>query len=133
MGFLKNIIGHTKDLNRMANGVANVVALLDKYERVGDQEYLRMAAWAGRVAIQDVMESGTITMLPNYRINVPLYGIRQNLTVAEAYMMSIGRLMSIVGGLDDNIQQQVLGIVEGKEAFEEYDRLVPYEKKKLFL
>ena len=40
-----------------------------------DSEYLFMAAWVGRVGIQEVMESGTMTMLPNYTINVPLYGI----------------------------------------------------------
>ena len=75
MGFIKRLIGHTRDLNRMANGVANVVSLLDKYDQELDSEYLFMAAWVGRVGIQEVMESGTMTMLPNYTINVPLYGI----------------------------------------------------------
>lgn len=133
MGFFKKLIGHTRDLNRMANGVANVVSLLDKYDQWLDPEYLFMAAWVGRVSIQEIMESGTMTMLPNYTINVPLYGIRQNLSVAEAYMLSIGRLMKTIGNLDDDIQQRVLGIVEGKEAFKEYDRMIPEDKKKIFL
>ena len=133
MGFIKRLIGHTRDLNRMANGVANVVSLLDKYDQELDSEYLFMAAWVGRVGIQEVMESGTMTMLPNYTINVPLHGIRQNLSVAEAYMLSIGRLMKTVGNLDEDTRQQVLDIVEGKEAFKKYDRKIPDDKKRIFL
>lgn len=130
MGFLSNAFGQAKQLNKLANAVANITSVLDKFENDRDTSYLYISSWICKVGVKDVLERNQWS--PNHIVYVPINGHQTKMTMLEVYISTVTRLMNIVADCCDNeLQNKIDNILEGGAAFYEIDAQVPPEIKKL--
>jgi len=130
MEFFSNVFEQTKELNKITNGVANVTNLLNRYEDDNDLSFLYMSAWICRVAIIDVVESNNFPM--NYKLFVPFNGVQRQITLDEAYMLTITRLMSKANERGESISSITKDILDNGINFDKLNSQIPYEQKKIF-
>lgn len=130
MGILSTIFGGAKELTRIANGVANITNLLNQYEIDDDLTFLYMSAWICRITILDTVERNQFPM--SYKLYVPIHGHQQRITITEAYMLTLTRIMSKAYERSGRVQQYIQDIIDKGSAFYEIDKQIPYEQKQIF-
>lgn len=130
MGFFSKIFGGAKELTRIANGVANITNLLDQYEIDDDLAFLYMSAWICRISVLDIVERNQFPM--TYKLFVPLHGHQQRITIAEAYLLTLTRIMSKASERSSRVQQYVQDIIDKEDAFYQIDKQIPDEQKQIF-
>lgn len=130
MGFFSKIFGGAKELTRIANGVANITNLLDQYETDEDLSFLYMSAWICRISVLDIVERNQFPM--TYKLFVPLRGHQQRITIAEAYLLSLSRIMSKASERSSRVQQYIQDIIDKEDAFYQIDKQIPDGKKQIF-
>ena len=131
MGLFSKIINHTKELTKIANAVENVNDLLDKseIERFINEDWL-IVAWICRFGIIDKLDENNCPM--TYKLYVPLYGHHTQMTLHEAYQMSVGRLSAKSSGLEEYTKDAILEILDKGELFYIVDKQIPESKKMIF-
>ena len=131
MGLFSKIYNNAKELTRIGTGVTTVSNLLDQYEQTHDVSFLYVSAWICRVSITETIE------VNDYSMNTPLFvrteGKRTRMTLYQAYMLSVGRLLSKAGKQSQQIINTIENILDKGDAFYEIDRQMSYEQKKPFL
>ena len=130
MGFIASIFGGAKELNKIGNGVANITNLLDCYEEDNDLTFIYVSAWICRIAILDIVEKNQYPM--TYNLYAQIHGHFQKMSLAEAYMLTLTRIMSKATDRGVQITNFVQGILDKDTAFYEIDQQIPYEQKQLF-
>ena len=131
MGFFSKTTSILLERNRMAVAVGNVIELIDRYDLNGDSKNLLFAAWTCKVGIQDIMTGGSLNPLSS--IYIVIKNKIQKMTVNEAYMRSVGRLIMISQELPERDKEDLLNIIEGGDVFEVVDRRISDENKTLLL
>ena len=132
MGIFSKLRRTGVDLTKVANAVVNVKQLLDNQENIGFEpaEWL-LVAWVCRVGVIDVIEKNNWPM--SYKVFVPFNNKHIRMTLNEAYMMSVGRLLSKAGYLENEIEDAILDVLDKGDIFFEVDRDIPQEKKNIFI
>lgn len=120
-----------KSGNNMAIAVSNVIILLDHYDATNDDLVLPIAAWVCKKGIQDIMLTGNINPMCSFYVVVDRR--IQKMTVHEAYTMSVGRLSMIAGELGGQDGEDIIGIINGEEAFIKVDSVLSEDDKRKFL
>lgn len=130
MGLFSKIFGGAKELTKISNGVANVINMLDKYESDPDLTYLYVSAWITRVAVIDIVEANEYPM--HYILYAPIYGTQTQITIMEAYGLTIARIASKALDRSPRVHDYVKDILDKKEAFYEIQRQLPQETINMF-
>ena len=131
MGLFSKIYRTAKGLTKIGNGVTNVSNLLDQYEYTPDVSFLYVSAWISRVAIIETMETNEFPM--SYSLVAHIEGKRRRMTLYQAYMLSIGRLMSKAGKRSQQVCNTIQEILDKGDAFYKIDAQISYGQKKTFI
>lgn len=131
MGILKQMAKGTLVLNRMANGVINIVGLLREYENTKDTDYLVIAAYVTRLTILDGFEEYGYN--PMYFLYAEIDGSMTKLSFLQVNMMTYGKITDYTEHMVKSDREYIDSILEKKEAFYEIDKQIPLEKKQIML
>lgn len=115
----------------MSIAIGNVIVILDRYDATHDNSVLPLAAWICKLGIQDIMLSGN--MSPMYTINIVVNHHAQKMTVQDAYLRSLGRLMMIADELGETYKEYISDIINGGKSFSAIDSQLGEEDKQKFL
>lgn len=132
MGIFSKLKRTGADLTKVANAVVNIKQLLDNQEYVEfEPEEWLLVSWVCRVGIIDIIERNNWPM--SYKVFVPFNNKHIRMTLNEAYMMSVGRLLNKAGYLENELEDAILDVLDKGDIFFEVDRDIPQEKKNIFI
>ncbi|KWW31709.1 MAG: Uncharacterized protein AUK63_403 [bacterium P3] len=118
-------------LNRMANGVANIVGLLREYEKSNDTDYLVIAAYFTRLTILDSFEEYGYNPMNFLYANID--GSMTKLSFLQVNMMTYGKITDYTEHMVKSDKEYIDSILDKEDAFYEIDKQIPLEKKKIML
>lgn len=130
MGLFSSIFGGAKELNRIANGVANITNFLDEYEIDNDLTYLYTSAWICRISVLDIVERNQYPM--TYKLYASMHGHYQRMTIMESYMLTISRIMNKAEERGDVVKKNVQEILDRGNTFFEIDKQIPNKLRQIF-
>lgn len=126
------MFGQAKELNKLANAVANIKNMLDQYENDQDKSFLLVSAWICKVGVLDAITKNN--WAPSYRVYVPIDGNQTKMYMTEVQMATIGRLKNKISNLYNySFEETIDDILKGGKSFFEIDSQIPQKMKDVIL
>ena len=127
MGFFSRVKDHTRNLQRISNGVAYITEFLDRYEYDYEMAGLDWSAWVYKTAVSDTLRTRDI--LPQHTFFVSYRGQLIKMNSRDALNLTIGRIQKLIEHLGEDNQNYICDIMEGKGAFNTIGREIPQRIK----